>query len=45
MIIVSTRELALHTPQIAIKMFQHLGIKIVVATDDTNLKDDIMRIY
>ena len=45
MIIVSTRELALQTSQIAIEVPEHLGIKIVVATDDTNLKDDIMRIY
>ena len=42
-IIVSTRELALQTPQIAIERSEHLGIKIVVATDNTNLKDNIMR--
>ena len=37
--------MALQTPQIAIEMSEHLGTKIVVATDNTNLKDDIMRIY
>jgi len=45
MIIVPTRELALQTSQIAIELSQHLGIKVMVTTGGTNLKDDIMRIY
>ena len=39
---VPTRELALQTPQIAIEVLKHLDIKVVVTTDGTNLKDDIM---
>jgi ATP-dependent RNA helicase DDX6/DHH1 len=45
MIIVPTRELALQTSQIAIEVSKHLGIKTMVTTGGTNLKDDIMRIY
>jgi len=45
MIIVPTRELALQTSQIAIELSKHLGIKVMVTTGGTNLKDDIMRIY
>jgi len=45
MIIVPTRELALQTSQIAIEVSKHLGIKVMVTTGGTNLKDDIMRIY
>jgi len=45
MIIVPTRELALQTSQIAIEVSKHLGVKVMVTTGGTNLKDDIMRIY
>merc|ERR1739838_978942 len=45
MIIVPTRELALQTSQIAIELSKHMGIKGMVTTGGTNLKDDIMRIY
>ena len=45
MIIVPTRELALQTSQIAIELSKHMGVKVMVTTGDTNLKDDIMRIY
>ena len=45
MIIVPTRELALQTSQIAIELSKHLGIRTMVTTGGTNLKDDIMRIY
>lgn len=45
MVIVPTRELALQTSQIAIELSKHLGIKVMVTTGGTNLKDDIMRIY
>merc|ERR1712123_491177 len=45
MIVVPTRELALQTSQIAIEVSKHMGIKVMVTTGGTNLKDDIMRIY
>lgn len=45
MIIVPTRELALQTSQIAIELSKHMGVKVMVTTGGTNLKDDIMRIY
>jgi len=45
MIIVPTRELALQTSQIAMEVAKHLGIKVMVTTGGTNLKDDIMRLY
>ncbi|XP_052063765.1 ATP-dependent RNA helicase me31b-like [Mytilus californianus] len=45
MIIVPTRELALQTSQICIEISKHLGIKCMVTTGGTNLKDDIMRLY
>ena len=32
-------------PQIAIEVFKHWGIKVMVTTGGTNLKDDIMGIY
>ncbi len=44
MIIVPTRELALQTSQIAIELSKHLGVRVMVTTGGTNLKDDIMRI-
>ncbi len=43
MIIVPTRELALQTSQIAIELSKHLGVRVMVTTGGTNLKDDIMR--
>lgn len=45
MVIVPTRELALQTSQICIELSKHLGIKVMVTTGGTNLKDDIMRLY
>jgi len=45
MIVVPTRELALQTSQIAIEISEHMGIKVMVTTGGTNLKDDIMRLY
>lgn len=45
MIIVPTRELALQTSQIAMEIGKHLGVKVMVTTGGTSLKDDIMRIY
>ena len=45
MIVVPTRELALQTSQIAIELSKHMGVKVMVTTGGTNLKDDIMRIY
>lgn len=45
MIIVPTRELALQTSQIAMEVGKHLGVRVMVTTGGTNLKDDIMRIY
>merc|ERR1712029_40484 len=45
MIVVPTRELALQTSQIAIELSKHMGIKVMVTTGGTSLKDDIMRIY
>ncbi|XP_014666986.1 PREDICTED: ATP-dependent RNA helicase cgh-1-like [Priapulus caudatus] len=45
MVVVPTRELALQTSQICIELSKHLGIKVMVTTGGTNLKDDIMRLY
>jgi ATP-dependent RNA helicase DDX6/DHH1 len=45
MVVVPTRELALQTSQITIELSKHLGIRVMVTTGGTNLKDDIMRIY
>jgi len=45
MVVVPTRELALQTSQIMIELSKHLGIRVMVTTGGTNLKDDIMRIY
>ncbi|PVD26136.1 hypothetical protein C0Q70_13804 [Pomacea canaliculata] len=45
LIIVPTRELALQTSQICIELSRHLGLKCMVTTGGTNLKDDIMRLY
>ncbi|CAG0883971.1 unnamed protein product [Darwinula stevensoni] len=43
-VIVPTRELALQTSQICIELAKHLGVKVMVTTGGTNLKDDIMRL-
>lgn len=45
LVIVPTRELALQTSQICIELAKHLGVKVMVTTGGTNLRDDIMRIY
>lgn len=45
LVIVPTRELALQTSQICIELSKHLGVKVMVTTGGTNLRDDIMRIY
>jgi len=45
MIVVPTRELALQTSQIAMELSKHIGVRVMVTTGGTNLKDDIMRLY
>lgn len=45
MIVVPTRELALQTSQICIELSKHMGVKVMVSTGGTNLRDDIMRVY
>lgn len=45
MVVVPTRELALQTSHICNELAKHLGVKVMVTTGGTNLKDDIMRIY
>lgn len=45
LIIVPTRELALQTSQICMELGKHIGIKVMVTTGGTNLKDDIVRLY
>lgn len=45
LIMVPTRELALQTSQICIELSKHLGVKVMVTTGGTVLKDDIMRLY
>lgn len=42
---VPTRELALQTSQICKELSKHLGVKVMVTTGGTNLRDDIMRLY
>jgi len=44
-VMVPTRELALQTSQICIEISKHLGVKVMVTTGGTNLKDDILRLY
>jgi len=44
MVVVPTRELALQTSQICVELSKHLGLKIMVTTGGTDLKDDIMRL-
>ena len=43
-IIVPTRELALQTSAICKELSKHLGVKVVVTTGGTNLRDDILRL-
>ncbi|KAB7503524.1 putative ATP-dependent RNA helicase me31b [Armadillidium nasatum] len=45
LVIVPTRELALQTSHICNELAKHLGVRVMVTTGGTNLKDDIMRIY
>lgn len=45
LVMVPTRELALQTSQIFIELAKHFGVKVMVTTGGTNLRDDIMRIY
>lgn len=45
LVIVPTRELALQTSHICNELGKHLGLKVMVTTGGTNLKDDILRIY
>jgi len=45
LIIVPTRELALQVSQICTDLSKHLGIKVMVTTGGTGLKDDIIRVY
>ncbi|XP_076030239.1 ATP-dependent RNA helicase me31b isoform X1 [Oratosquilla oratoria] len=45
LVIVPTRELALQTSHICNELAKYLGVKCMVTTGGTNLKDDIMRIY
>ncbi|TRY78550.1 hypothetical protein TCAL_07735 [Tigriopus californicus] len=45
LIVVPTRELALQTSQIALELGKHLGVKVMVTTGGTNLKEDILRLY
>jgi ATP-dependent RNA helicase DDX6/DHH1 len=44
LIMVPTRELALQTSQVCKTLGKHLGIKVMVTTGGTNLRDDIMRL-
>lgn len=45
LIIVPTRELAMQTSQICMELSKHMGVKVMVTTGGTNLKDDYMRLY
>jgi ATP-dependent RNA helicase DDX6/DHH1 len=44
LILVPTRELALQTSQVCKTLGKHLGVKVMVSTGGTNLRDDIMRL-
>lgn len=44
LILVPTRELALQTSQVCKTLGKHLGIKVMVTTGGTTLKDDIIRL-
>ena len=45
LVMVPTRELALQTSQIFMELSKHIGVRVMVTTGGTNLRDDIMRIY
>ncbi|OTF79013.1 DEAD box ATP-dependent RNA helicase-like protein, partial [Euroglyphus maynei] len=45
LVVVPTRELAMQTSNICMELGRHMGIRVMVTTGGTNLKDDIMRIY
>jgi len=45
LVIVPTRELALQVSQICTDLSKHLGLKVMVTTGGTGLKDDIIRVY
>eukprot|EP00058_Branchiostoma_floridae_P025219 XP_002610709.1 hypothetical protein BRAFLDRAFT_202435 [Branchiostoma floridae] len=45
LVLVPTRELALQTSSIATALGKHLGIRCMVTTGGTSLRDDIMRLY
>ena len=44
LLLVPTRELALQTSQVCRTLGKHLGVKIMVTTGGTGLKDDIIRL-
>ena len=44
LIVVPTRELALQTSQICMDLGKHLGLKVMVSTGGTDLRDDILRL-
>ncbi len=44
MLLVPTRELALQTSQVCRMLGKHLGVKVMVTTGGTSLKDDIVRL-
>ncbi|KAJ8419274.1 hypothetical protein Cgig2_018517 [Carnegiea gigantea] len=44
-ILVPTRELALQTSQVCKELAKHLKMQVMVTTDGTSLRDDIMRLY
>lgn len=45
LVVVPTRELAMQTSSICMELSRHMGVRVMVTTGGTNLKDDIMRIY
>eukprot|EP00798_Chlamydomonas_sp_ICE-L_P025359 gene25359-11021_t len=45
LLLVPTRELALQTAQVCKELGKYLGVKVMVTTGGTSLKDDIMRLY
>ncbi len=45
LVVVPTRELAMQTSNICMELSRHMGVRVMVTTGGTNLKDDIMRIY
>jgi len=45
MVLIPTRELALQTSAIVKEIGKHMGLKCMVTTGGTSLKDDIMRLY